>query len=227
MYKNIKRFFDFLVSFIVLILLSPLLIPISIGLKLTGEGYIFYLQKRVGFKNNIFNIYKFATMLKDSPNMAGGIITTKKDPRITPMGGFLRKSKINELPQLFNVVCGYMSLIGPRPQTLRCFQAFPKNLQDQIVSVRPGLSGIGSIFFRNEELMLTEIDNADEFYDSIIMPYKGKLEVWYVRNNTILLYFILIFATIYATFTGKMLFRNKFLSALPANPKELNKYLLT
>ena len=113
MYKNIKRFFDFLFSFIVLILLSPLLIPISIGLKLTGEGHIFYLQKRVGFENNIFNIYKFATMLKDSPNMAGGIITTKKDPRITPMGGFLRKSKINELPQILNILKGDMSFVGP------------------------------------------------------------------------------------------------------------------
>ena len=94
MYKVIKRFFDILISAIALIILSPLLIPIMIGLKLTGEGYIWYKQKRVGYKNEEFEIWKFATMLKDSPNMNGGVITTKKDPRITPMGGFLRKSKI-------------------------------------------------------------------------------------------------------------------------------------
>ena len=96
MYKLFKRACDFLVALIALIILSPLLIPIVISLLLTGEGYVWYFQERVGFKNKHFNIWKFATMLKDSPNMKGGIITTKNDPRITPMGGFLRKSKINE-----------------------------------------------------------------------------------------------------------------------------------
>ena len=96
MYLIFKRICDIVVSGILILILSPFLIPIMIGLKLTGEGYIFYKQERVGFKNKNFFILKFATMLKDSPNMAGGVITTKKDPRITPMGGFLRKSKINE-----------------------------------------------------------------------------------------------------------------------------------
>ena len=103
MYKLFKRSCDIVISGILLIILAPLLIPIMIGLKLTGEGYIFYKQERVGYKNQPFLIWKFATMLKDSPNMTGGIITTNKDPRITPMGGFLRKSKINELPQLINI----------------------------------------------------------------------------------------------------------------------------
>jgi lipopolysaccharide/colanic/teichoic acid biosynthesis glycosyltransferase len=98
MYKIIKRFFDILLSLIVILLLSPLLFPIMVGLLLTGEGEIWYKQERIGFKNKPFLIWKFATMLKNSSKMAGGIITTKKDPRITPMGGFLRKSKINELP---------------------------------------------------------------------------------------------------------------------------------
>lgn len=115
MYIIIKRFFDIISSFVALLVLSPLLIPIVIGLKLTGEGYIWYFQERVGFKNSIFNIYKFATMLKDSPNMAGGLITTKKDPRLTPLGDFLRSTKINELPQLLNILNGDMSVVGPRP----------------------------------------------------------------------------------------------------------------
>ena len=106
MYYLIKRVFDILSSGISILILSPLIIPVIIGLKLTGEGYIFYKQERFGYKNKPFLIWKFATMLKDSASMPGGIMTTKNDPRITPMGGFLRKSKINELPQLFNIFLG-------------------------------------------------------------------------------------------------------------------------
>ncbi|MDA8859511.1 sugar transferase, partial [Flavobacteriaceae bacterium] len=115
MYCVFKRIFDILSSGIAIIILIPLLIPVIIGLKLTGEGYIFYKQERIGYKNKPFLIWKFATMLKDSANMPGGIMTTKKDPRVTRMGGFLRKSKINELPQLFNIFFGHMSVVGPRP----------------------------------------------------------------------------------------------------------------
>ena len=100
---------DIFSSGIALLLLSPFLIPIAIVLKLTGEGYVFYFQERVGHKNKLFDIYKFATMLKDSANMKGGLITTKGDPRMTPMGGFLRKSKINELPQLCNIFFDFFS----------------------------------------------------------------------------------------------------------------------
>ena len=199
MYKNIKRFFDFLVSFIVLILLSPLLIPISIGLKLTGEGHIFYLQKRVGFENNIFNIYKFATMLKDSPNMAGGIITTKKDPRITPMGGFLRKSKINELPQILNILKGDMSFVGPRPVMQKSFDQYPEDVKEVIYNVTPGLTGIGSIIFRDEEELITEVKDAGgdtwEFYRTKIYPHKGALELWYQKKQSFIVDLLIIFIT--------------------------------
>src|SRR5699024_3363125 len=104
MYYFLKRSLDILASALALLILSPVLIPVMIGLKLTGEGYIFYLQERVGYKNRLFHIYKFATMLKDSPNMAGGFITTRRDPRITPMGGFLRKLKVKQLHHIFNIL---------------------------------------------------------------------------------------------------------------------------
>ena len=129
MYNILKRIFDILVSGIAILILSPLLIPVIIGLKLTGEGYIFYKQERVGYKNKSFLIWKFATMLKDSANMPGGIMTTKKDPRITPMGGLLRKTKINELPQLFNIFFGRMSVVGPRPVMKLSFEAYPNEIQ--------------------------------------------------------------------------------------------------
>src|SRR5690625_3152374 len=104
MYQFLKRSLDIVASALALLILSPVLIPVMIGLKLTGEGYIFYLQERVGYKNRLFHIYKFATMLKDSPNMAGGFILTRKKSPNTPLGGFLRKSQIKELPQLCNIM---------------------------------------------------------------------------------------------------------------------------
>lgn len=188
MYKIFKRIADILASTLALLILSPLLIPISLALRLTGEGYIFYLQERVGFKNVHFNIYKFATMLKDSPNMAGGLITTKKDPRLTPLGGFLRNTKINELPQLLNILKGDMSFVGPRPVMQKSFDAYPEDVQAVIYNVIPGLTGIGSIVFRDEEELITQVKNQGgdtwDFYKNTIYPHKGALEKWYQDHQS-------------------------------------------
>src|SRR5690606_32878377 len=190
MYRTFKRVCDIVVSGIALVILAPLLIPIMIGLKLTGEGYIWYKQERVGYKNKPFLIWKFATMLKDSPNMAGGIMTTKKDPRITPMGGFLRKSKINELPQLINIFKGDMSIVGPRPVMRISFEAYPAEVQKVIYNVKPGLTGIGSIIFRDEEELITQVKNKGEdtwaFYKNHIYPFKGEVEKWYQQNESLI-----------------------------------------
>ena len=216
-----QRFFDIVLSGLALAILSPVLAAVILVLRCTGEKEVFFLQERVGKKGKTFKLYKFATMFKDSPNIGAGTITLKNDPRILPLGRFLRKTKINELPQLINVFLGDMSLIGPRPQTPRCFDAFPLVPQKEIVKVLPGLSGIGSIFFRNEEDMLSNAENADTLYDNYIMPYKGKLEEWYVSHRNILCYFILIGATLFVIFG----FNNKILSIffpdLPKPPKKL------
>ena len=199
MYYLVKRTFDIFTSGIAIVILSPLLIPVIIGLKLTGEGYIFYKQERVGYKNKTFLIWKFATMLKDSANMTGGIMTTKKDSRITPMGGFLRKSKINELPQLFNILFGHMSVVGPRPVMKVSFEAYPEEVKKVIYNVKPGLTGIGSIIFRDEEELLTDVKNNGgdlwEFYKEEIYPFKGQLEIWYQNNKSFFLDIQLIFLT--------------------------------
>ena len=188
MYPLIKRMFDMLFALLALVVLSPLLIPIVIGLKLTGEGYVFYLQERVGYRNRLFNIYKFATMLKDSPNMQGGIITTARDPRITPMGGFLRKSKINELPQLLNVLFGDMSFVGPRPVMQKSFDQYPARVQEVIYNVKPGITGIGSIVFRDEEQLITDVRNRGQdtwaYYRDVIYPHKGRIEEWYQAHQS-------------------------------------------
>lgn len=193
-----QRFFDIIFSGLALVVLSPFLIPIAIALRVSGEGEIFYVQQRIGKDGELFGLMKFATMLKDSPNMAMGTVTVKNDPRVLPFGGFLRKTKINELPQLLNIFLGDMSVIGPRPQTERCFLAFPQSSQDAIVHVKPGLSGIGSIVFRDEESILDnpEIDRL-KFYDEVIAPYKGELEQWYVKHHNLYTYFMLIGLTVW------------------------------
>ena len=190
-----QRLLDILLSGLALLVLSPLLVPVAIALRLTGEGEVFYVQQRVGRGGKPFGLYKFATMLKNSPNIGTGTVTVKGDARVLPFGGFLRKTKINELPQLLNIFKGDMSIIGPRPQTQRCFDAFPAHSQAAIVQVRPGLSGIGSIVFRDEEELMHASTEPERFYDEVIMPYKGALEEWYVANQGLWTYLSSIFAT--------------------------------
>ncbi len=219
MYLILKRIGDIVLSGILILLLSPVLVPIIIGLKLTGEGYVFYMQERVGFNSKKFSILKFATMLKDSPNMAGGIITTKKDPRITPMGGFLRKSKINELPQLFNIFLGDMSFVGPRPVMQVSFDAYPKEVQEVIYNVKPGLTGIGSIIFRDEEELISRVKmnggDAWDFYKNEIYPFKGALERWYQSNYSFLVDLKIIFITAWVILNPASLIIYRIFPSLP------------
>ena len=190
-----QRLLDIVFSGLALLVLSPLLLPIAMALRLTGEGEVFYVQQRVGRGGVPFGLYKFATMLKDSPNLGTGTVTLRNDPRVLPIGRFLRKTKLNELPQLLNILMGDMSIIGPRPQTRRCFDAFPTSSQAEIIKVRPGLSGIGSIVFRDEEELMHASAAPERFYDEVIMPYKGLLEEWYVAHQGLRTYLLAIFST--------------------------------
>ncbi len=193
-----KRLIDFILALIATTVLLPILIPVVIGLLVTGEHYVFYFQERIGFKNKKFFIWKFATMLKNSPNMTGGLHTTRRDPRILPMGGFLRKTKLNELPQLINILKGDMSVIGPRPLVDKTFAPYPEHVKAQIYNSKPGLSGIGSIIFRDEEKLLTETTmDKSEYYAQFISPYKGELELWYQKNLSFKTDVLLIFLTVW------------------------------
>ena len=179
-----------------MIVLAPLLIPVAIILGCTGEGYVFYRQQRVGKGGRLFGLYKFATMLKNSPTLPGGLLTKKHDPRILPFGRILRTTKINEIPQLINVLLGDMSLIGPRPQAKPHFEVFPAHVKREIIKVRPGLSGIGSIVFRDEDSILAQCGKDEaEFYSEDIAPYKGELEIWYVRHQSVPLDLLLMLLT--------------------------------
>lgn len=216
-----QRLFDVIFSTLALLVLSPLLIPLMILLRLTGEGEIFFVQQRVGRGGQSFGLLKLATMLKNSPNIGTGTVTVKGDPRVLPVGKFLRKTKLNELPQLINILKGDMSIIGPRPQTQRCFDAFPKSVQAQIVKVRPGLSGIGSIVFRDEESLLHGHQQSERYYDVVIAPYKGALEEWYVDNQGLRTYFLLIVLTVWVVLLPKSSIVWRVFGNLPSPPIEL------
>lgn len=196
MYKYIKLFFDIVFSLIALVILLPVFIPIIVLLLVTGEHEVFYRQERVGFKNKIFGIWKFGTMVKNSPNMGSKDLTMRNDPRVTPVGRFLRKSKINELPQLINILTGAMSFTGPRPLMKSGFDRYSDEMKARVYNVKPGLTGIGSIVFRDEEFIITKSNlSPEECYRSVILPYKGALEIWYQQHQGFYTDFMLLFLT--------------------------------
>ena len=189
MNKFLKRFLDILLSLSAIIILLPIFTVVIFVLRFTAEGEVFYFQQRIGYKNSRFMIWKFATMLKNSMNMGSGSITLRDDFRVTRFGKILRKTKINELPQLINVLKGDISLVGPRPLVHQTFDSYPKNIQNIIYDVKPGLTGIGSIIFRDEESIISSVknENPHQYYKREIAPHKGSLEIWYQDNQSIIL----------------------------------------
>jgi lipopolysaccharide/colanic/teichoic acid biosynthesis glycosyltransferase len=217
------RILDIVLSTIALIVLFPFMLPVMIILKLTGEHYIFYGQTRVGKNGRAFKLLKFATMLRDSPAMGAGDITVKHDPRVLPFGHFLRKTKINELPQLINILVGDMSVVGPRPQTPKNFDYFPSEGKEIILAMRPGLTGIGSIVFRDEESIVAQSEKSvEECYCEIIGPYKAELEAWYRDRQNIGIYFLLIFITAWVIICPKSEIYRRTWPSLPVLPDNLH-----
>ncbi|HEV8035402.1 sugar transferase [Yoonia sp.] len=207
----------------ILIVLPVWLIVIPL-LRFTGEGEVFYRQPRVGRDRHHFVLLKFATMLKDSPNMGTGDLTLQNDPRVLPMGWFLRKTKINELPQLINVLKGDMSIAGPRPQTPRIFALYPEDIQKDIVRLRPGLSGVGAILFRGEEHMTNAAEDPAKFYAEVIKPYKGRVELWYLHNQSLLSYLLVIFVTVWVIIFSKSRLPWRAFPGLPTPPPDLARF---
>jgi len=184
----LKRLLDICISGAVLLLVSPLLAVVIVILKVTGEREAFYFQERVGFLGKIIYVTKFVTMVKDSPNMGTQDITLRNDPRVLPVGKFLRKTKLNEVPQFWDVLVGTMSLVGWRPLMPKGFADYPPEVQTEIVKVKPGLTGMGSLVFRDEESIIARAEQEGRdlrsCYREDIMPYKGALEVWYVAHQS-------------------------------------------
>lgn len=162
----------------------------------------------------MFNIWKFATMQKNSPAIGTGEITLRNDPRVTPFGKFLRKSKINELPQIFNVFKGDMSIVGPRPLMKVSFDLYDKIVKENIYKAKPGMTGIGSLIFRDEEKLLSESPDPKAMYQAIY-PYKGRLELWYLKNASVWTDLKIIFLTAWSILFPSNNLAPKFFKALP------------
>ncbi len=214
-----KRFLDVVLSCFALVVLAPLLLPVVVILRFTGEGEVFYIQERAGLGGNSFGLYKFATMLKNSPNIGAGEITVREDPRVLPFGKFLRKTKLNELPQLWNIFIGDMSVVGPRPMVLNTYANYPEEARQKLNTIRPGLTGIGSIVFRDEERYLADRDAPMEFYKEHIIPYKSDLELWFLENNTLSVYIKVIFVTALVILFPSINISNIFFKSLPQKPR--------
>lgn len=225
MYKVVKRFFDILFSLIIIIILLPVFVILFPLLRFTGEGYIFYYQKRIGYLNKVFSIFKFATMLKDSPNIGTGLITLRNDPRLTPMGKFLRMTKLNELPQIFNVLLGDMSFVGPRPLVAKNFEPYSDYVKANIYTVKPGITGIGSIVFRDEERMMSDYKGDPYiFYNTVISPYKGELEMWYIKNMSFTTDCLILFLTAWQIIFPDAQLVNRFFKTLPKPSEEFLRH---
>lgn len=219
MYPLFKRSADIALALLGLCVLLPLSLPLILLLRLTGEGEVFYRQSRVGRYNGTFGIWKFATMLKNSSQMGTGSLTLRRDPRVTPVGRILRKTKINELPQLLNVLTGDMSFVGPRPQMRVDFEAYSPDVQARIYSVPPGVTGIGSIIFRDEEKWMSETSlPVRQFYEQEIAPYKGALEMWYLHHQSFRTDFLLLLLTAWMVFFPNSQLAFRVFPTLPLPP---------
>lgn len=192
--KVVKRIFDLICSTLGLIVLSPILIAITIRIKTGSDGPVFFKQIRVGEKNKEFEILKFRTMVVDAEKL-GMQITVGNDSRITKIGKFLRKYKLDELPQLINVFKGDMSFVGPRPEVPR-YVKFYNEEQRKVLEIKPGITDLASIRYRDENDLLGESENPDDFYINTIMPDKLALNLEYINNNNVFCDIYIILKTI-------------------------------
>lgn len=189
-----KRLFDIVMSFIGLVLLSPIFLVIAIWIKLDSKGPVFYKQTRVGKDGKDFKIFKFRSMRQGSDKQ--GLITVGgRDPRVTNSGYYIRKYKLDEFPQLINVFLGDMSIVGPRPEVRKYVDLYTEE-QLKVLSVRPGITDIASIKYRNENDLLEKAEDADKMYIEIIMPDKLKYNLEYINKKSFIYDIRLIFETL-------------------------------
>lgn len=193
------RLIDFIISFLGVVLLIPILFVISLLIKVTSEGPIFYKQNRVGLKGKLFLIWKFRTMYINSESIGLPITIGDRDPRVTHFGFLLRKFKLDELPQLFNVLKGEMSLVGPRPEVEK-YVMYYSDKQRKVLDVKPGITDMASIVFKNENEILSKFNQPEDIYIKEIMPQKIELNMSYINNRNVFLYFKIIVLTLKAIF---------------------------
>jgi lipopolysaccharide/colanic/teichoic acid biosynthesis glycosyltransferase len=189
-----KRLFDVVLSGAALVILAPLLLGLAVWVAVDSPGGIFYCGVRAGRKNRPFQMLKFRTMVRNAESV-GGPTTGHGDPRITASGGFLRRFKLDELPQLINVFKGEMSLVGPRPQVLSYTGKYEGEFRD-ILSVRPGITDWASIWNADEAAVLAGAQDVDRAYDILINPTKLRLQLRYVRTSSFVTDLRIVYCTV-------------------------------
>src|SRR5262249_34788518 len=191
-----KRLFDFVVASCALVVLTPLLLGLALAVFVSSPGPIVYRGTRVGRSGREFAILKFRTMRIAQQH--GRDITVRDDPRVTAIGRFLRASKFDELPQFWNVICGQMSLVGPRPEAPRYVATYTSE-QREVLNVRPGMTGLTQIYFRHEERLLRGTQ-VERYYETVVMPAKLEIDAYYARQHTFWLDLKVIALTFVALF---------------------------
>ena len=202
MYKLVKQLLDFILSLILIILLIFPMIVIAITIKFTSKESPIYWSLRVGKNGKLFKMPKFRSMSGKTPQVATHLMANP-DEFMSSTGKFIRKTSLDELPQLFSILKGDMSLVGPRPLTSDIFDLYDEEVKSHVLQVRPGLSGVGSIIFRDEENLLVNKSESREFYEKHISKLKGDLEIWYVNNSSLKIYIVIILSTLLILFTKR------------------------
>ena len=177
-----KRLFDFISVIVFLPILLPIILIICLLIRKSSAGPILFVQERIGFRGETFQVYKFRTMVKNAAKL-GTSVTAGKDPRITPIGSILRKTKLDELPQLFNVLKGDMSLVGPRPDVEEIVNKYTPHMM-RVFNIRPGITSLATLHLRDEESILEHVKDPDLFYDEVLVPLKVKLGMEHVDRNS-------------------------------------------
>lgn len=196
-----KRVFDLFASSLGIIASFPFFSAIAFLIKISDKGPVFYRQDRVGFQQELFRVYKFRTMV-DRADAMGTSVTAGNDPRITPIGRLLRRTKLDELPQLINVLKGDMSLVGPRPDVLEITEKYTPDIR-RIFNIKPGITSVVTLHLRDEEEILAKVEDPDKFYEEVLVPLKVKLAMEHVDKDSFLFDMKILFQTIWMLTFGR------------------------
>ena len=213
MYLYIKRFFDIVFAVIGLLLTSPIVLFVILLKKITGEKEVFYIKGRVGKGGKLFPFIKLSSMIPAQKGEKTSSLTLSNDSRITPLGHFIRKTKIDEFPQFVNILRGELSFIGPRALMPKIHKDYSKKVKQELTKIRPGVTGLATVVFRNEAELLAQSDytNELEFYKEVIAPAKGAIEMIYTKNQGFILDFTILLLTIWQIFIPQSLLGYKWL----------------
>ena len=213
MYPYIKRFCDLIFALAGLLVTSPIVLLVIILKKLAGEKEIFYIKGRVGKGGRLFPFIKLSSMTPAKKGEKTSSLTLSNDSRITPLGHLIRKTKIDEFPQFVNIIRGELSFVGPRPMMPKIYKDYSKGVKAELSKIRPGVTGLATVVFRNEAQLLEDSDYTDElqFYKEVIAPTKGAIELIYIKNQGFALDFILLLLTVWQIIRPQSLLGYKWL----------------